>query len=150
MRLPREQCRALCRACDSGPSTYLSHGRPQTKAIPEEISEISLQRSSPDVGTWEGPDDQAGERLRAEHGIVSGWSGDELVLNAGSEGLLPPWPPVVNLPGLCVPIPSGGHEPERATCLGCGTRLASREGEWRHEVGLRERGGCIHPQVESS
>jgi len=45
------------------------------------------------VGAWTGPDDAAGDRLRAEHGIVSAWDGDELHLAAGSEALLPPWPP---------------------------------------------------------
>ncbi len=88
-------------------------------------------------------DEQAAARFGAEHGIVSSFAGDVLELAAGSEALLPPWPPVVNLPGLAVPIPAGGApEPERAVCGGCGTELAMREGEWRHEVGLRARGGC--------
>ncbi len=47
------------------------------------------------MGTWRGPDDAAGDRLRAEHGLA--WSmgpdDDEAVLAAGSEALLPPWPP---------------------------------------------------------
>lgn len=33
------------------------------------------------------------------------------------------WPPVVNLPGLCVPLERGG--------------------EWRHEEGLTARDGCM-------
>ncbi len=45
------------------------------------------------MGAWSGSDDAAGDRLRAEHGIVPILDGDELVLAAGKEGLLPPWPP---------------------------------------------------------
>lgn len=95
------------------------------------------------MGTWHGPDDQAGDRLRAEHGIVPSFAGDTLHLAAGSEALLPPWPPVINLPGLCVPIPAGAPDVERATCAGCGTALGRREGEWRHEEGLAARDGCM-------
>ncbi len=88
-------------------------------------------------------DEQAAARFGAEHGIVASLSGEVLELAAGSEALLPPWPPVVNLPGLAVPIPAGAPEPDRSVCQECGTALAKREGEWRHEVGFRDRDGCV-------
>lgn len=87
--------------------------------------------------------DAAAERLRAEHGIVGAWDGDDLVLSAGTEALLPPWPPVVNLPGLCVPIQGVVGDVEQAVCAGCGTAIARREHEWRHEEGLTTRDGCM-------
>ncbi len=82
------------------------------------------------MGTWRGPDDQAAARFLAEHGMVSGLDGDELVIEAGSEALLPPWPPVI-------------------LCAVCQTPVA-RHGEagWRHEVSLAERGGCSTPWPE--
>lgn len=95
------------------------------------------------MGTWHGPDDAAGDRLRAEHGIVGAWDGAELVLSTGGQGGSRPSPPVVNLPGLCVPIPAGAPDVERAVCAGCGTALGRRENEWRHEEGLVARDGCM-------
>lgn len=94
------------------------------------------------MGTWTGPHDSAGDRLRAEHAMTADFGGDELVLEAGHEGLLPPWPPTVNLPGLMVPLSA---EPvlDRAVCAGCGTVIARRDGSWRHDLGLVARDGCM-------
>ncbi len=79
------------------------------------------------MGTWRGDDDNAAGRFLAEHGMVQRMDGDELVIEAGSEALLPPWPPVI-------------------LCAVCQTQVA-RHGDagWRHEVSLSERGGCTTP-----
>ncbi len=94
------------------------------------------------MGTWSGPDDQAAARFLAEHGMVGSFDGDELVIEAGSEALLPAWPP--DLSGL----PSSPAESVIA-CAVCQTPVA-RHGEagWRHEVSLAERGGCTTPWPE--
>ncbi len=112
------------------------------------------------MGTWRGPDDQAAARFLAEHGMVSRLAGDELVIEAGSEALLPAWPPIVP-----ANVPSGtpadlrrsdfgadsvpGNVPPVVLCAVCQTPVA-RHGEagWRHEVSLAERGGCTTPWPE--
>ena len=82
------------------------------------------------MGTWRGPDDAAAARFLAEHGMVQRLDGDELVIEVGSEALLPPWPPVI-------------------ICAVCATPV-SRHGDagWRHEVSLAERRGCTIPWPE--
>ncbi len=95
------------------------------------------------MGTWRGPDDQAHARFLAEHGMVSGMDGDGLVIEAGSEALLPPWP--IDLNGS----PSSLKASPVVLCAVCQTPVA-RHGEagWRHEVSLAERGGCQTPWPE--
>lgn len=89
---------------------------------------------------WES--DNAEARFLAEHGSVGQWDDDEFLANFGNEGLLPEWPPTVNLPGICVPL---SEEPwlRRGTCKTCKTAVALREGEWRHELGFKARLGCL-------
>ena len=117
------------------------------------------------MGTWRGPDDQAAARFLAEHGMVSGLDGDELVIEAGSEALLPPWPPegydwaAYGAPARVGGVgPSGDESPGPSgtnstgpliLCAVCQTPVA-RHGEagWRHEVSLAERGGCQTPWPE--
>lgn len=91
---------------------------------------------------WTDPGDASERRFLAEHGTVGRMAGDELVIDAGNGALLPPWPPAVNLPGLMVPL-GAEAELERSTCRRCGTAVSRREGEWRHEVSWRDRGGCM-------
>ncbi len=98
------------------------------------------------MGTWEGDPLQAAARFLAEHEAVTGLDdNDTFSIETGHGGLLPPWPPTVNLPGLVVPL-AAEPELERSTCAGCGTPVAKREGEWRHELGLSERGGCTEAE----
>jgi hypothetical protein len=90
------------------------------------------------MGTWRGPDDAAADRFLAEHGMVSSFAGDELVIEAGSEALLPAWPPEV--------ARMEGQGTEHDICAVCQTPVARHsEAGWRHEVGLAERGGCTTP-----
>ena len=82
------------------------------------------------MGTWDGDPGNAADRFLAEHGGVSHIEGEDLVMNFGSAGLLPPWPPVI-------------------ACAVCATPVA-RHGDagWRHELGVSERGGCQTPWPE--
>lgn len=86
------------------------------------------------MGTWRGDPDDAAARFLAEHGIVSEMVGGDLVLSAGSEALLPAWPP-----GIAAVV----------LCAVCATPVV-RHGEagWRHEVSLADRGGCVTPWPE--
>ena len=90
------------------------------------------------MGTWRGPDDAAAARFLAEHGMVQRLDGDELVIEAGSEALLPPWPPE-GFP----------YQDTVILCAVCATPVARRcDAGWRHEVSLAERGGCTTPWPE--
>ena len=80
--------------------------------------------------------------------MVSALDGDELVIEAGSEALLPPWPPVIDGGGRIVKGQPATPAPV-VLCAVCQTPVA-RHGEagWRHEVSLAERGGCATPWPE--
>ena len=89
-------------------------------------------------------DDNAESRYLAEHGAVSRFDGDELVIEAGNEALLPPWPPSgYNETG---PSVVGSTGTANVLCAVCATPVV-RHGDagWRHEVSYAERGGCSTP-----
>lgn len=80
---------------------------------------------------WTQGNENASIRFRMEHGLVAGMEGDDLVIAAGNEELLPPWPP--DLPEY--------------VCGACGTEVKEHgDAGWRHEKGFKERGGCPRPR----
>lgn len=79
------------------------------------------------MGTWRGdPDDAAG------------MIGDDLVIDAGNEALLPAWPSE----GMA-------YQDTVVRCGVCATSVKLHgDAGWRHELGYRETGGCSTPWPE--
>lgn len=108
------------------------------------------------MGTWSGPDDAAAERFLAEHGMAARFADDELVIEAGNEGLLPAWPSVITPKDDGPAVPSEPEVPEGSSgCRWgkptprsdgpCQGRETTPEGSLKNEASVHAYSGTSTP-----